>query len=114
MPTDHTRKEFERAMTGAGGQRVELRLFVAGMGPRSTQAVSDLQRLCARYGDHCHAEIVDLYEQPAMAAQEQIVAAPTLARVQPLPLRRVIGAIGNIDQVASHLGIRVNQPAGAT
>jgi hypothetical protein len=47
-----------------------------------------------------------------MAAQEQIVAVPTLARVQPLPLRRVIGAIGNIDHVASNLGIRVNRAAG--
>jgi thioredoxin-like negative regulator of GroEL len=114
MPTDHTRKQFERAVAGAGDQRVELRLFVAGMGPRSTQAVSDLQRLCAKYGDHCHVEIVDIYEQPAMAAQEQIVAVPTLARVQPLPLRRVIGAIGNIDHVANNLGIRVNQAAAAT
>ena len=108
MPTDHTRKEFERAAAGGGGQLVELRLFVAGMGPRSTQAVSDLQRLCAKYGEHCHVEIVDIYEQPAMAALEQIVAVPTLARVQPLPHRRVIGAIGNIDHVANNLGIRLN------
>ncbi len=105
MRTDDTRDEFERAVSGNGSQLVELRLFVAGMGPRSTQAVSDLQRLCAKYGEHCHVEIIDIYEQPAMAAQEQIVAVPTLARVQPLPLRRVIGTIGNIDHVAHNLGI---------
>jgi circadian clock protein KaiB len=112
MPLDHTRKEFERTTAGNGGQRVELRLFVAGMGPRSTQAVSDVQRLCARYGEHCQVEIVDIYEQPAMAARQQIAAVPTLVRVQPLPLRRVIGAIGNIDRVASNFGIRVNRTAG--
>jgi circadian clock protein KaiB len=105
MRTDDTRDEFERAVSGNGSPLVELRLFVAGMGPRSTQAVSDLQRLCAKYGEHCHVEIIDIYEQPAMAAQEQIVAVPTLARVQPLPLRRVIGTIGNIDHVAHNLGI---------
>jgi circadian clock protein KaiB len=111
MRTDDTRDEFERAVSGNGSQRVELRLFVAGMGPRSTQAVSDLQRLCAKYGEHCHAEIIDIYEQPGMAAQEQIVAVPTLARIQPLPLRRVIGTIGNIDRVADNLGIQINSPA---
>jgi hypothetical protein len=111
MRTDDTRDEFERAVSGNGSQLVELRLFVAGMGPRSTQAVSDLRRLCAKYGEHCHVEIVDIYEQPAMAAQEQIVAVPTLARVQPLPLRRVIGTIGNIDHVAHNLGIGANAAA---
>ncbi len=113
MPTDQSREEFERAVAGNGSQTVELRLFVAGMGPRSTQAVSDLQRLCARYGENCHAEIVDIYEQPAVAAQEQIIAVPTLARVQPLPLRRVIGAIGDIDHVADNLGIRGNRSGPA-
>lgn len=105
MPSDRTTGKFQRATMGSGDDVVELRLFVAGMGPRSTQAVSDLQRLCAKYGEHCHAQIVDIYEQPAMAAQAQIVAVPTLARVQPLPHRRVIGTIGNIDHVASNLGI---------
>jgi circadian clock protein KaiB len=114
MRTDHTRDEFERAAGGQAGEVVELRLFVAGMGPRSTQAVSDLQRLCAKYGDHCRVEIVDIYEQPAMAAQEQIVAVPTLARVLPLPHRRVIGAIANIDHVANNLGIRVNLATGTS
>jgi circadian clock protein KaiB len=114
MRTDDTRDEFERAVSGNGSQRVELRLFVAGMGPRSTQAVSDLQRLCAKYGEYCHVEIVDIYEHPALAAQEQIVAVPTLARVQPLPLRRVIGTIGNIDRVADNLGIRINSAAVTT
>jgi len=112
MPIDHTRKEFERTAAGNVGQRVQLRLFVAGMGPRSTQAVSDVQRLCSRYGEDCRVEIVDIYEQPAMAAREQIVAVPTLARLQPLPLRRVIGAIGNIDHLANNFDIRVNRAAG--
>jgi circadian clock protein KaiB len=111
MRTDDSRHEFERAVAGSGSQLVELRLFVAGMGPRSTQAVSDLQRLCAKYGEHCHVEIVDIYEQPALAAQEQIIAVPTLARLQPLPPRRVIGTIGNIDHVADNLGIRINTAA---
>ncbi len=107
MRTDQSRDEFERAVAGNGAEVVELRLYVAGMGPRSTQAVSDLQRLCAKYGEYCRVEIVDIYEQPAMAVREQIVAVPTLARVQ-APHRRVIGAIGNIDHVAHNLGIRTS------
>ena len=92
---------------------VELRLFVAGMGPRSTRAVEDLQRLCARYGERCHIEIVDIYEQPAVAAKAQIVAVPTLARERPLPRRRIVGTIANIEQVALSLGLATEPLPGA-
>lgn len=92
--------------------KVELRLFVAGMGPRSTRAIADLQRLCARYGERCHFEIVDIYEQPGAAARAQIVAVPTLARELPLPKRRIVGTIANIEQVALSLGLATNPLPG--
>jgi circadian clock protein KaiB len=92
--------------------KVELRLFVAGMGPRSTRAIADLQRLCARYGEGCHIEIVDIYEQPGAAARAQIVAVPTLARERPLPKRKVVGTIANIEQVALSLGLATDPLPG--
>jgi circadian clock protein KaiB len=103
---------FDAALNRAEDARVKLRLFVAGMGPRSTQAVADLQRLHAEYGEHCQMEIVDIYRQPAMAAQAQVVAVPTLAREHPLPRRKIIGTIANIAHVALSLGLLPNRAKG--
>jgi circadian clock protein KaiB len=89
----------------------ELRLFVAGLGPRSTRAVADLQRLRAAYGQHCQMEVIDIYASPAVAVQSQIVAVPTLARERPLPRLRIIGTIANIAQVAQHFGLLPNSAA---
>ncbi|MGA8707795.1 MAG: circadian clock KaiB family protein [Steroidobacteraceae bacterium] len=99
----HHAVEFERAARDLSADRIHLQLYVAGMGPRSTQAVSDLRRLRARY--RCLVDIVDIYEQPRVASAAQIVAVPTLAREQP-PRRRIVGTIGNIDHVARVLGLK--------
>ncbi len=104
---------FEAALAGAGSEQAKLRLFVAGLGPRSTQAIADLQRLHAQYGEHCQVEIVDIYQQPAAAAKAQVVAVPTLSRDRPLPCRKIIGTIGNIAHVASSLGLVPNRAKGA-
>ena len=95
--------EFERAAQDLNADRIHLQLYVAGMGPRSTQAVSDLRRLRVRY--RCMVEIIDIYKHPGVASAAQIVAVPTLAREQP-PRRRIVGTIGNIDQVARVLGLK--------
>jgi circadian clock protein KaiB len=109
---DSSTAGFEAALKRAGSAPVRLRLFVAGMGPRSTQAIADLQRLNAEYGDHCQVEIVDIYRHPAIAAQAQVVAVPTLAREEPLPQRKIIGTIANIAHVALSLGLSPNQAKG--
>jgi hypothetical protein len=105
--------QIDSIIAGFGGEPVKLRLFVAGMGPRSTRAIADLQRLQAEYGEHCQVEIVDIYQQPAAAAQAQIVAVPTLAREEPLPRRKIIGTIANIASVALSLGLVPNAAKGA-
>jgi circadian clock protein KaiB len=104
---------LKAALARADAEQVRLRLFIAGMGPRSTQAIADLQRLRSEYGEHCQVEIVDIYQQPAAAAQAQIVAVPTLSREQPLPCRKIFGTIGNLAQVALSLGLTPNGAKGA-
>lgn len=101
-----TGQEFERAARDLNADRAHLRLFVAGMAPRSTQAVADAKRLRARY--RCCIEIIDIYKQPSSASSEQIIAVPTLARAHP-PQRRVIGTIQDIDRVALVLGLKLAQ-----
>jgi circadian clock protein KaiB len=96
---------FERAALAAKPKTVMLTLFIAGMGPRSTQAVADIKALRQAYGDLCTVEIVDIYENPGEAAAAQVVAVPALVRNSPPPVRKLIGTLGNIVDAARSLGI---------
>ena len=77
-----------------------LRLYVAGMTPRSSRAVANIRNICehnlrGRYD----LEVIDIYQNPALAAGEQIVAAPTLIKKLPTPLRRFIGDLSNTRSI---------------
>ena len=74
-----------------------LRLFVAGATARSRQAILRVRELCAaELKDLCDLEVIDIYQQPALARDNQIVATPTLIIEFPPPLRRFIGNLTNI------------------
>jgi len=74
-----------------------LRLFVAGATARSRQAVLRVRELCeAELKGTCDLEVIDIYQQPQLARQHQIVATPTLIVELPKPLRRFIGNLANI------------------
>ncbi len=86
--------------------RFVLRLFVTGMTPRSTRAIRAVRTLCERrLGDRFDLEIVDVYQQPTMIQDEQIVATPTLVKYQPAPLRRIIGDMTDTRRLCSGLGL---------
>jgi circadian clock protein KaiB len=88
------------------GQQYRLRLYVAGPTPRSTRAIVNARRICEQYLRGRYAlEVIDLYQQPALAAEDQIVAAPTLLRMRPLPLRRLIGDLSDRARVLVGLGL---------
>jgi circadian clock protein KaiB len=84
-----------------------LRLFVSGFTPRSQRAINNLQNICERYlaGRH-RIEVVDLYQSPGAARDEQIIATPTLVKILPLPPRRVIGDLSQVDKVVRGLDIK--------
>lgn len=73
-----------------------MRLYVTGVTPRSTRAVANLRRLCE---EHLHGryklEVIDVYQQPQLARDSQIIAAPTLIKRFPLPLKKFIGDMSN-------------------
>ena len=74
-----------------------LRLFVAGATDRSRQAILRVRELCANgLKDRVTLEVIDIYQQPALARTNQIVATPTLIIEFPPPLRRFIGNLANI------------------
>ena len=87
-------------------QTYVLRLFVAGMTARSTRAVENIRAICEEHFPAAYElEVVNLYEQPARASSEQIIAAPTCVKELPLPARRVIGDMSNTARVLEGLDI---------
>lgn len=72
---------FEEALAKAGDGKYVLRLFVAGMGPKSVQAIDNIKRICEEYlpGKY-QLEVIDIYQHPIFAKDGQIVAAPTLIK----------------------------------
>ena len=87
---------LKKSLTLPRGKYV-LRLFVAGATARSLQAVLRVRELCAaELKGRCRLEVIDIYQQPALARKNQIVATPTLIIVFPPPVRRFIGNLTNI------------------
>src|SRR6266481_6412849 len=91
------------AVTGSvheTGERYTLRLYVAGMTSRSTRAVENVRAFCEKHLEgRYELQIIDVYQQPALAKSEQLIAAPTLIKKLPLPLRRLIGDMSNEDRI---------------
>ncbi len=82
-------------------------LFIAGMSPQSRRAVDNITKLCDRHlAGRCELQIVDIYQQPELAQEEQLVAVPTLIKKLPFPLRRFIGDLSDTDRVLVRLDIR--------
>jgi circadian clock protein KaiB len=81
-------------------ERYVLRLYVTGMTPRSARAVTNLRAICDEHlAGRYDLEVVDIYQQPVLTKGEQIIAAPTLIKKLPLPMRRIIGDMSNRDRV---------------
>lgn len=83
-----------------GGERWDLRLYVAGQTPRSLAALANLKDLCETHLSGKYSiEIVDLAQHPELARRDNIVAIPTLVRTLPEPIRKIIGDLSNRDKV---------------
>jgi len=88
------RELLETAVRQARHQKYVLQLHVAGLTPRSREALRTVSTICQEeLAGRCDLEVIDLYKQPALAQQEQIVAIPTLIRKLPKPPRRFIGSM---------------------
>jgi circadian clock protein KaiB len=85
----------------------QLRLYVAGRTPKSVAAFANLKRICEEHmKGRYHVEVIDLLEQPQLAAGDQILAIPTLVRKLPEPLKRIIGDLSNEERVLVGLDLR--------
>jgi circadian clock protein KaiB len=98
---------MEKALESRGDRHYVLRLYVAGMTPKSTLAVTNIKKLCEEHLEGRYSlEVIDLYKHPALADDEQIIAAPTLLKKLPLPLRKFIGDMSNTEKIIVGLDLR--------
>jgi circadian clock protein KaiB len=89
-------------------QRYILRLYVTGQTQRSMRSVENLRKLCDKYlKDRFELEVIDICQQPALAAEGQIIAAPTLIKRMPLPLRRLVGDFSDHNRVVLGLDLKL-------
>ncbi len=103
-------EEFELLLQGEKDQRYVMRLYVTGLTPKSIQAIKNIKKICeenlkGRY----ELEVIDVYQQPALAKDEQIIALPTLIKKLPLPLRKLVGDMSDIDRILLGLDLRVKK-----
>jgi len=95
-----SKAEFEKSLQANGTEKYVLRLYVTGMTPKSIKAIQNIRKICeenlkGRY----ELEVIDIYQQPEYAKKEDILAAPTLIKKLPLPLRKFIGDMSNEEKI---------------
>jgi circadian clock protein KaiB len=107
-------RRYERLLKSSRHETYVLRLYVTGASATSTRAIANLKKICEeRLQGRYQLEVIDIFQQPALAAGEQIVAAPTLVKVLPLPLRRFVGDLSRVEGVLLGLDLRPAPPEPA-
>jgi circadian clock protein KaiB len=98
---------FERALSRTRQTPLLLRLYVTGMTPRSARAIANIKEICEQHlQGRYDLQVIDIYQQPDLAAGDQIIAVPTLIKKLPPPLRRIIGDLSDREKVLVGLDLR--------
>ena len=98
---------IEQALGDRETARYVLRLYIAGLTPRSVAAIASVKKTCEEHlQGRYELEVINLYDQPTLATGEQIIAAPTLIKRLPLPLRRLIGDMADTKKLLVGLDLR--------
>ncbi len=90
-----------------GDEVWELRLYVAGVTPKSVEAFANLKKICEEHlAGKYHIEVIDLLENPRLARGDQILAIPTLVRKLPPPIKKIIGDLSDTERVLVGLNLK--------
>jgi len=93
-------------MTGPQDPRWSLALYVSGASPHSAQALETVRRFCdEELPGHVELQVVDVADQPALAARDGIVAVPTLVKRRPAPPRQLVGDLADVDRLRAGLDL---------
>ena len=100
-------EDFELTISKRQKDKYILRLYITGSTSRSILAITNLKKICREYLEgRYELEVIDLFQHPGLAADEQIIAAPTLIKKLPLPFRRIIGDMSNKEKVLLGLDLK--------
>lgn len=107
QPGNDATEAFELMLEETAKEFYVLRLYVSGMTPNSQRAIENVREICAKHlAGRCKLEIIDIYQQPRLARDGQIIAAPTLVKELPAPLRKFIGDMSKMERLLVGLNIR--------
>jgi circadian clock protein KaiB len=102
--------DLDLTVSRLGRDKYILRLYITGSTARSVLALTNLKKICEEYlKGRYELEVIDLYQHPGLAKGEQIIAAPTLIKMLPLPFRRIIGDMSNKEKVLLGLDLKETQ-----
>ena len=102
-----TTRRFEELASQPSEERYLLRLYISGLTPRSTEALTTLRAICEEHlRGRYELEVIDLYQHPERADGDQIIGTPTLIKQLPQPLRRLVGDLADVERVLIGLNLR--------
>jgi circadian clock protein KaiB len=100
-------RDLEAASVKPRDEKYVLRLYIAGTTPHSSRAILNIKTICEEHlKGRYDLEVIDIYQQPTLARGEQILAAPTLIKQLPVPLRKFIGDMSNTEKILVGLDLR--------
>lgn len=104
---ENSADKYARKIEQSKSETYLLRLYVTGSTPQSVRAIENIKKICEEHlKGRYELEVIDLYQKPNLANGEQIIAAPTLIKKLPQPLRRIIGDMSNTERVLVGLDLR--------
>ena len=100
------KKSMESIQKNGENKEFVFHLFITGASPNSVRAINNLRQLCETHiAGRYELQIIDVYQQPAIAEKEQIIALPLMIRRHPLPERRLIGDLSATTKILKTLGL---------
>lgn len=104
---DYSTAEYEELLKESKVQKYVLKLYITGMTPRSMESIRNIKEICEKYlKGRYELEVIDVNQQPSLAKGEQIIAAPTLIKKLPVPLRKFIGDMSNKEKIVLGLDLK--------
>ena len=99
-------------MSGSGkkssaGTMITLRHYIAGNAPNSFRAMANLKALCSEYlNDQYSIETIDVFENPVRAVEDKVYVCPTLLKLSPPPVCKIVGDLSDLKALLDALGIQ--------
>ncbi len=86
--------------------KISFRQYITGKSPNSIRALANLKAICRKhFQDDCSLEIVDVLEKPMLALRDEVYVSPTLIILSPLPVRKIIGDLSEVEKMLDALGL---------